>query len=91
MDVARYDVNSAIVVFKVLPSKEGPWKKKLIYIETIHGENLIDQASKIKEIIEKFHPREVVIDGNGLVNRSSCAKSVRKYSSNYWEIPWDNQ
>ncbi len=66
VDVARYDVNSAITVFKVLPSKEGPWKKKLIYIETIHGENLIDQASKIKEIIEKFCPREVVIDGNGL-------------------------
>lgn len=65
-DIGRYQANSAITIMKVLPSKTGAWKKKLVYIEIINGESLIDQATKIKEIIERFHPREVVIDGNGL-------------------------
>lgn len=74
-DIGRYRANSAVSVLKVFPSKTGAWKKKLVYIETIHGESLIDQACKIKEIIQKFNPREVVIDGNGLYNRSFCVKA----------------
>ena len=74
-DVGRYQANSAITIMKVFPSKTGAWKKKLVYIEIINGESLIDQATKIKEIIERFHPREVVIDGNGLYNRSFYVKA----------------
>ena len=66
IDVARYDVNSAIAVFKVIPGKEV-FSKKLVYIEVIHGANFItDQAPKIKKIIQLYKPREVVIDGNGM-------------------------
>lgn len=66
VDVGRYKANSAIIIIKVLPQREGAWKKKVVYIETIHGESLIDQAAKIKAVIQRFNPREVVIDGNGL-------------------------
>ena len=66
VDVARYDVNSAIAVFKVLPQKDS-FKKHLVYLEVIHGANFItDQAPRIKKIIQLFKPREVVIDGNGM-------------------------
>lgn len=74
-DIGRYQANSAITIMKVFPSKTGAWKKKLVYIEVLSGKSLIDQASEIKEIIERFHPREVVIDGNGLYNRSFYVKA----------------
>lgn len=66
IDVARYDVNSAIAVFKVTPNKEV-FKKNLVYLEVIHGANFItDQAPRIKKIIQLYHPKEVVVDGNGM-------------------------
>ena len=66
IDVARYDVNSAIAVFKVIPGKEV-FSKKLIYLEVIHGANFItDQAPRIKKIIQLYKPHEVVVDGNGM-------------------------
>lgn len=65
-DVARYDVNSAIAVFKVIPGKEV-FSKRLVYLEVIHGANFItDQAPRIKKIIQLYKPREVVVDGNGM-------------------------
>lgn len=66
IDVARYSVNTAIIVIKVLPTKSG-FKKHIVYTEIIHGENFISQqAPRIKELIELYAPREVVIDGNGV-------------------------
>jgi len=48
-----------------VPSANG-YKKKIVYVEVIHGENFItEQAPRIKKLIELFHPREVVMDGNG--------------------------
>ena len=64
-DVARYAANTAIMVIKVLPGRDG-FKKKVVYTEVIHGANYItDQAPRIKKLIQLFHPLEVVIDGNG--------------------------
>ena len=43
------------------------YKKNLVYIEIIHGANFVtSQAPRIKELIDLYRPREVVIDGNGL-------------------------
>ena len=64
-DIARYSANTAIMVIKVLPGSES-FQKKVVYTEVIHGANYItEQAPRIKELIELFQPREVVIDGNG--------------------------
>ena len=64
-DVARYAANTAIVVIKVLPNSTS-FSKKIVYIEIIHGENYITtQAPRLKKLIELYHPREIVIDGNG--------------------------
>ena len=65
VDVGRYSANTAITVMKVLPQADG-FKKNLVYTEVIHGANYItDQAPRLKELIELYNPREVVIDGNG--------------------------
>lgn len=65
-DIGRYSANTAITVIKVLPSSSGSFKKKLIYVEVIHGANYItEQAPRLKKLIQLYNPREIVIDGNG--------------------------
>ena len=64
-DIARYAANTAIMVFKVLPSQNG-FKKQLVYTEVIHGANYItEQAPRLKKLIQLYNPKELVIDGNG--------------------------
>lgn len=66
VDVARLRAETTICVFKVLPNQSG-FTKKLVNLEVLpeklHFEN---QAARIKEMIEAYQPKEVVIDGNGL-------------------------
>ena len=65
IDVARYSANTAIMVIKVLPGAQR-FRKNVIYTEVINGENYITvQAPRIKKLIELYHPKEAVIDGNG--------------------------
>ena len=53
------------MVIKVLPGAQR-FKKNVVYTEVIHGENYITvQAPRLKKLIELYHPREIVIDGNG--------------------------
>lgn len=66
VDVARYGGNdSSIEVIKVFPHN-GAWKKKVVYMENITKTSFPVQAGRIKQLIQAFNPREVVIDGNGL-------------------------
>lgn len=65
IDVGRYSANTAIMVGKIIPNEKG-FKKNIVYTEVINGANFItDQAPRIKKLIQLFHPREVVMDGNG--------------------------
>ena len=65
VDIGRYSANTAIMVVKVLPEQNN-FKKNVVYTEVLHDANYItEQAPRIKKIIEKYQPREVVIDGNG--------------------------
>lgn len=65
VDVARYSANTAVMVGKILPTNNG-FKKHIIYTEVIHGANYItQQAPRIKKLVQLYHPREIVIDGNG--------------------------
>ena len=65
IDVARYSANTAIMVVKVLPGAQR-FRKNVIYTEVINGQNYITvQAPRIKKLIDLYHPKEVVIDGNG--------------------------
>lgn len=65
IDIGRYQANTAIMVGKIIPSENG-FKKNIVYTEVIYGANFIsEQAPRIKKLIQLFHPREVVIDGNG--------------------------
>lgn len=65
VDVARYAANTAVTVIKVLPNSNG-FRKNIVYTEVIHGANYItEQAPRLKKLIELYHPKEIVIDGNG--------------------------
>lgn len=65
VDVARYAANTAVTVIKVIPN-QNDFKKKIIYVEVIHGANYItEQAPRLKKLIQLYNPREIVIDGNG--------------------------
>lgn len=65
VDVARYAANTAVTVIKVIPGQDN-FKKNIVYTEIIHGANYItEQAPRLKKLIQLFHPREIVIDGNG--------------------------
>ena len=66
VDVGRYRANTVVMVFKVLPNDEY-FNKKVIYTEVINGENLFNQAVRLKQLIKLYEPREIVIDGNGLM------------------------
>ena len=64
-DIGRYNANTAIMVGKILPSQSGV-RKHIIYTEVIHGANYItQQAPRLKKLIQLYHPRQIVIDGNG--------------------------
>lgn len=86
-DVARTGNNdSSIMVIKVIPT-ENDWKKKVVYTENMTKTSLPDQAVRIKELVSLYHPREVVVDGNGigagLVDQLVIPQWDRK--GRYWE------
>lgn len=66
VDVARTGHNdSSLMVIKVYPS-ENAWKKKVVYTKNLTKMNLAVQAGWIKYYDDLYHPREIVIDGNGV-------------------------
>ena len=74
------------MVIKVIPT-ENDWKKKVVYTENMTKTSLPDQAVRIKELVSLYHPREVVVDGNGigagLVDQLVIPQWDRK--GRYWE------
>lgn len=73
VDVARISCQTVVTVFKVKPTASGfRYNIVNIYVlgttqETKHFEV---QALALKKIIAAFEPKEVVIDGNGLIKTS---------------------
>lgn len=73
VDVARISCQTVVTVFKVKPTSSGfRYNIVNIYVlgttqETKHFEI---QALALKKIIAAFEPKEVVIDGNGLIKTS---------------------
>lgn len=69
MDVARIGCQSVVSVIKVFINSSG-WHMKLVNIyvlgKTPETKTFYYQAYELKKLIQQFHPREVVIDGNGL-------------------------
>lgn len=53
------------MVVKVIPKDSG-WIKKVVYTENIRGMTMQEQAARIKELYNLYHPREIIIDGNGI-------------------------
>lgn len=73
VDIARIvgSDQSVAVIFRVNP-RDGRYYASMVYIEVLGKtdatKTFLQQTVDIKRLIEKFNPREVVIDINGLIN-----------------------
>lgn len=69
VDVARLGCQTVCTVLKVFPNDNG-WRCNLVNIYILgknDSEKVFDrQVLELKKLIEKFNPREVIIDINGL-------------------------
>lgn len=75
VDVGRFNNNTVICVFRVNP-QEYYFKKSLVNIEVLHDVKMNEQAIRLKELNRDFQPRELVIDGNGLITSSVIARAI---------------
>ena len=70
VDVARLGCQTVCTVLKVFPNDNG-WRCNLVNIYILgknDSEKVFDrQVLELKKLIEKFNPREVIIDINGLI------------------------
>ena len=66
VDVGRTDCDSVVSVIKVRPQDAGLPICNLVNIIVISGENLIDQATKLKRYFYKYHAKKLIVDGNGI-------------------------
>lgn len=69
VDIARLNCQTVCTVLKVFPNKEK-WKINLVNLYILgktENEKVFDkQVIELKRLIEKFNPKQVVIDINGL-------------------------
>ena len=67
VDVARTkSCQTAITIFKVEPQPYGASLKKLVNIFTYEEEHFGFQALRLKQLYERYQPKQIVIDANGL-------------------------
>lgn len=73
VDVARKNCQSVCVVLKVFPRKDSPWKINIVNLfilgKTQDEKDFDHQVLELKRLMQKFQPKEVVIDING-INKS---------------------
>lgn len=69
-DVARSEGNlnaqSALVVVKIIPKGDGTYSKHVVNIYTFEGSHFREQALFLKQKVEDFKARILVVDANGL-------------------------
>lgn len=65
VDVARLRAETVITIFKVLPSN-GQYRKKVVNIYVLKEMHFLDQTVILKQLLDKFKAKEMVIDGSGL-------------------------
>lgn len=65
VDVGRLSAQTVVCVFKVLPQKDF-FLKKLVNIKILEDMHFEQQSIVIKQMIELFKVKEIVIDGTGL-------------------------
>lgn len=66
VDVGRLNDRSVVCVFKVFPNPSGSSEKSLVYMDQFEQEHFEIQSYKIKEIINNYNAKVLVIDANGL-------------------------
>ena len=65
VDVGRLLDLTVVNVYKVLTSNANGWQTRLVNIFTYSKLHFEEQSIAIKDLIERFNPREIIIDGSG--------------------------
>jgi hypothetical protein len=71
-DVARSpnskgnNCDTAVMVIKIIPRENGTYSKHVVNIFAFNGEHFLDQAIRLKKLVQQFGARMLVVDGNGL-------------------------
>lgn len=69
-DVARSEGNanaqSALVVIKIIPRGDGTYTKHVVNVYTMEGSHFLEQAKFLKQKVNDFRARILVVDANGL-------------------------
>lgn len=60
------NAQSALVVIKLTPRGDGTYSKHVVNIYTFEGSHFREQALFLKQKVNDFRARILVIDGNGL-------------------------
>ena len=66
VDVARKGVNTSVQIFKVAPY-ETKFLKRLVNSLTYHDMHFQLQAIELKKLYNRYKPKEICIDGTGLI------------------------
>lgn len=66
VDVARKGVNTSVQVVKVTP-QDTKFMKRFVNTLTYHDMHFQLQAIELKKLYQKYHPKEICIDGTGLI------------------------
>lgn len=64
-DVGRLNANTAVMIYRVNP-QDTYFKKTLVWTQVLYDMRFNEQAAYIKRLNQLYHPKEIVIDGNGL-------------------------
>ena len=65
-DVGRLSDNSSLMVFRIIPERNGTYIKKLVNIFAMENMHFRDQARFIKRKILDYQADKLIIDANGL-------------------------
>lgn len=69
-DVARAEGmrndESAISVIKIIPRGNGDYRKQLVFLHSFEGRHFDEQARYVKDMVDKYNARVLVIDANGV-------------------------
>ena len=84
VDVARKGVNTSVQIFKVLP-QENRFLKKLVNSLTYHDMHFQLQAIELKKLYQRYKPKEICIDGTGLITSPFSQKWLSNNSFNCWK------
>lgn len=65
VDVGRLNDRTEVCIFKVTPGQDNKSIKSLVNIKTYESEHFETQSLYIKELVDRYNAKMLIVDGNG--------------------------